>query len=140
MSRATRVAAALALALAGSSALAQPCDVHYRVTPRHDSAPRVLDVELSFVPAPGRGESFVRAVAEFGGVTDFAAAMDGWRGLDAATHVEPADAPRRWRVAHAPSAERVRIAYRVRAALPEPDDENRPQDQLHLYRTQIGAD
>lgn len=131
-----RAAAAFALWLA-TTASAEPCDLHYRVTPRHDTTPRVLEVELSFAAA-GRSESFVRAAEEWGGVTDFAAAMSDWRGLDASTRITP-DTPRRWRVAHAPGAERVRVAYRVRAALPDPDD-GKPQDQLHLYRTQIGAD
>jgi predicted metalloprotease with PDZ domain len=129
---------ALVWAFASAAAVAQPCDLHYRVTPRHDSVPRVLDIELSFAPL-GRSESYLRATAEWGGVTDFAASMTDWRGLDAGTRVAAGDSPRRWRVTHPAGAERVRVGWRVRAALPDPDD-GRPQDQLHLYRAQIGAD
>jgi predicted metalloprotease with PDZ domain len=140
MRPALRALVGLLPTLALGAALAQPaCDVAYRVTPRHDTTPRALEIELSFVPVAGRGESFVRATEEWGGASDFAASMSGWRGLDAATRVEGADMPRRWRITHAPGSERVRIAYRVRAALPDPDD-GTPQEQLHLYRTQIGAD
>lgn len=126
------------LALGCAAALAQPCDLHYRITPRHDTTPRVLEVELAF-NATGRGESFMHVAQEWGGVDDFAASFDGWHGLDAGTRIEPTDSPRRWRVVHPGGTDRVRIAYRVRAALPDPDD-GQPQEQLQLYRTQIGSD
>ncbi len=128
---------AAALALWATTTVAQPCDLQYRVTPRYDSTPRVLEVELAYTVGD-RSESFLRVADEWGGVTDFAAALQGWRGLDPGVQVTATDSPRRWRVSH-PAGGTVRVAWQVRAALADPDD-GRPQDQGQLYRAQIGAD
>ena len=130
------------------------CDLHYRVTPRHDRLPRVLEVELTF-DAEGRRQTVLRTHDDFGGALNLAAALSGWRGLDAGVSVTPqpraaaaaasaASAasgpahPVTWTVAHADQG-RVRVAWQVQAALADPDEE-KPQPQTELYRPQVGRD
>lgn len=117
------------------------CDLRYELTPRHDTAPRRLDVLLTF-PAEGRSRTDLRLQPSWAGVDDFASMVSGWSAADAsdrpAIRIEATDRPERWRVAH-PADGRVQVRYQVRAALPDPDD-GRPQPQEQLYRTQLGRD
>lgn len=113
------------------------CDIHYRVTPRYDSTPRRLDVELSFA-AEGRRESWLRLSSGWAGVKDFGAALVPAPDQRPGVRMLPGDDANRWRVEHGTEGQ-VSVNYQIRAALADPDDGN-VQAQQQLYRTQIGAD
>lgn len=132
----TLTATALLLASAAASADAA-CDLHYRVMPRYDSQPRRLDVELTFA-AEGRAESWLRLQAGWAGINDYGAALSVGEAQAAGVRLLPGDTPNRWKVEHGPDG-LVRVAFQIRAALPDPDD-GKVQQQEQLYRSQVGAD
>lgn len=113
------------------------CELHFHVTPRHDTTPRRLDIRLDF-PAGGRRQTTLGLAPGWAGINDFHAALHDWRGDRPDTRVQPGDAPHRWTVEH-PAQGEVSVHYRVRAALADPDD-GQPQPQFQLYRPQVGAD
>ncbi len=133
------------LAAAAGAAPARPatapppdddCVLHYEVTPRYDTTPRALEVTLRF-PAQARTRSMLRWIAEWAGVTDFAAAVRGLRGGADGVRVALADLPNRWSVDH-PAGGEVVVHYAIPAALPDPDAAQ-PQDDFQMYRAQVGA-
>ena len=126
------------LLLASSAALTDtPCDIHYLVTPRYDSVPRRLDVELSFA-AEGRRESWLRMSSGWAGIKNFGDALIPVPDQQAGVRMLPGDTPNRWKVEHGAEG-RVSVSYQIRAALEDPDD-GKVQAQEQLYRAQIGAD
>lgn len=139
MRRLVRIFAALAalLPLVAAVQAQTGCDLHYRISPRYDSSPRRLDVELSF-PAEGRRESWLRIQAGWAGINDYGAFFAAAELQPVGVKLLPSENSHRWKVEHDAEG-RVRVAYQIRAALPEPDD-GKVQQQDQLYRTQIGAD
>ncbi|MDM4765866.1 hypothetical protein [Pelomonas sp. SE-A7] len=139
MSRPQILSAAACLLLLAGAARAEEaaCDLHYRVTPRYDTQPRRLDVELSFA-AEGRRESWLRLSNGWAGIKDFGASLSPAGDQAAGVKLLPGEDIHRWKVEHGPEGQ-VRVGYQVRAALADPDD-GKTQNQDQLYRTQIGAD
>lgn len=119
----------------GEQAGTEPCDLHYRITPRYDLQPRALEVELTYA-AGERSESFLRAMPGWAGVNDYASYYGDWVALTTQHQLAQSDLPNRWRVTHRPG-ETVTVRWRVRTAL-EPGQEDEPQPQTTMYRTQVG--
>lgn len=130
------LAAALPGPVLASTGLPEGCDLDYRVSARPDLQPAALEVELRFA-AEGRRESVIRAVPAWAGVTDYAASYGDWQALQAGQRIQPMAEPFRWQVQHGPN-EVVQLRWRVRSALADPE-QVKPQDQIEMYRTQVGA-
>lgn len=112
------------------------CDLNYRVTPRYDTKPRRLDVEVSF-PAEGRNQSWLRLQIGWAGIDDFGAALSPSPAETDRAKLIPTDDSYRWKVLHPPEG-RVRVNYQILAALDDPDD-GKVQEQEQMYRAQLGA-
>lgn len=139
----TALAFAALLLAAGCTTVPAPvasaagCDLHYRITPRHDVQPRTLDVELTYAAGP-RTEGFVRAAPGWAGATNYASYYGAWSAASSHHTVTQAELPNRWRVSHLAN-ETVTVRWQVRHGIAA-QDEGKPQDQVNLYRAQIGAD
>lgn len=112
------------------------CDLDYRVRALGAAQPAELEVELHFA-AEGRRESWLRIQRGWAGVQDYPESFGAWEALGRGQSVQPGPDAARVRVLHGPD-ETVRLRWRVRSALADPEAVA-PQDQLLMYRSQIGA-